>query len=113
MALKSSSGDVIRHGEAVGIGMLCEIFYSEGKSKKFDILKKLLLLYGLPTNLKKFINSGRKKSLKKDIFANIFLDKKRISKYPRIVKILQFGKSKIIEMRDNKKIKKTIDSVIF
>ena len=25
--------DVIRHGEAVGLGMLCEIFYDKGKKK--------------------------------------------------------------------------------
>ena len=39
MALQTNKGDVIRHGEAVGIGMLCEIFYNEGKSKNFYRLK--------------------------------------------------------------------------
>ena len=50
---------------------------------------------------------------KKEIFKNIFLDKKRIGKYPRIIKIIKLGKSKIIEMKNNQKIKKTIDNVIF
>ena len=27
--------DYIRHGEAVGIGMLCEVFYEKGKKKRF------------------------------------------------------------------------------
>ena len=40
MSLKGKNTDILRHGEAVGIGMLCEIFYFEGKSKKFYLLKK-------------------------------------------------------------------------
>ena len=43
--------DILRHGEAVGIGMLCEIYYLEGKSKKFLMLKNLLDYYKLPSNL--------------------------------------------------------------
>ena len=34
MSLKGKKTDLIRHGEAVGIGMLCEIYYTEGKNKK-------------------------------------------------------------------------------
>ena len=44
---------------------------------------------------------------------DIFLDKKRIGKYPRIIEILKFGKPKIVEMKDNHRIKKTISEVIF
>ena len=56
MALdKKNKSDKIRHGEAVGIGMLCEIFYANGKNKEFYLTKKILESFNLPTNIKKFI----------------------------------------------------------
>ena len=51
MSLEGKNTDIIRHGEAVGMGMLCEIFYTEGKSNKFIKLKDILRYYNLPTNL--------------------------------------------------------------
>ena len=44
MALENKKTDIIRHGEAVGIGILCEIFYTEGKSKNFKLVKKFIEL---------------------------------------------------------------------
>ena len=111
--MKTKDKDIIRHGEAVGIGMLCEIYYCEGKSKKFKFLFNLLRKYKLPTNLKSFTKNYKKQIVKKKIFKNIFLDKKRIGKYPRIIKILKLGKPKVVEMKDNYRIKKTINEVIF
>tara|TARA_S200000501_G_C20823512_1_gene743933 strand:+ start:36 stop:749 length:714 start_codon:yes stop_codon:yes gene_type:complete len=113
MSIKTKYKDIIRHGEAVGIGMLCEIYYCEGKSKKFKFLFNLLKQYNLPTDLKIFSKNYKKQKAKKEIFKNIFLDKKRIGKYPRIIKILKLGKSKIVEMKNNQKIKKTINDIIF
>ena len=112
MSLKGKNTDILRHGEAVGIGMLCEIFYFEGKSKKFYLLKNLLTNYKLPTNLSKFKIINKNKFLKKDIFKNIFLDKKKIGKYPRAIKLINIGKSKIAELKNNEKIMKTINKVI-
>ena len=41
MALdRKNKSDKIRHGEAVGIGLLCEIFYKNGKIKILFLLKK-------------------------------------------------------------------------
>lgn len=113
MSMKTKDKDIIRHGEAVGIGMLCEIYYCEGKSKNFKFLFNLLKKYKLPTNLKSFTKNYKKQIIKKKIFNNIFLDKKRIGKYPRIIEVLKFGKPKIVEMQDNHRIKKTISEVIF
>ena len=113
MSIKSKKKDIIRHGEAVGVGMLCEIYYSEGKSKKYYFVKNLLEKYNLPSNIRQFVKIKDKKKICHEVYKNIFLDKKRIGKYPRCIKILKIGKSKIIEMRNNKKIKKTIDKVLF
>ena len=112
MSLKGKKTDLIRHGEAVGIGMLCEIYYSEERSVIFNKIKEILRLYNLPENLLS-LKIKKDNGLKKRIFNNIFLDKKKIGKYPRIIKISKIGKSKIIEMKNNKKIKDTINKVLF
>ncbi len=113
MSLKGKNVDIIRHGEAVGMGMLCEIFYTEGKSIKFRKLEHILKHYYLPTNLSFFKSNQKSNKLKNEIFKNIFLDKKKIGKFPRIIKLTSIGKSKITEMKNNKKIKDTINKVLF
>ncbi len=114
MALdKKNKVDKIRHGEAVGIGILCEIFYANGRNKDFYLTKSLLEKYNLPINLKRLVKNENMNILKKKIFKNIFLDKKRINKYPRYVYLKSAGKTKIIEMKDFKKIKQTIQKIIF
>ena len=47
--------DYIRHGEAVALGILCEIYYSNKKNKLFNFAEKLFASYGLPVylNIKK------------------------------------------------------------
>jgi len=112
MALQTKKKDILRHGEAVGMGMLCEIFYT-GNLKLFEKVNYLLRFYNLPTNLKKLIKGRNQKFLINQIYKNIFLDKKRINNYPRCIKINKIGDSKIIEMKDNSKIKKTIKKVLF
>ena len=114
MSLKSKNNkDQIRHGEAVGIGILCEIFYSNGKNKNFSRVKELLSLYGLPHNINHLVDKKTQNKIKKDIYQNIFLDKKTIKKNPRYIKFISIGKTNISEMKDYKLIKKTIDKVIF
>tara|TARA_B100001564_G_scaffold346419_1_gene346112 strand:- start:108 stop:1223 length:1116 start_codon:yes stop_codon:yes gene_type:complete len=113
MALPSEKDDIIRHGEAVGIGLLCEIFYCEGKSKNFNLVKSLLLKYRLPTNIKKFTSIKKKNKLLKRIYENIFLDKKRINKFPRAIDIKNFNKPKVIEMKNNHRIMETLETVVF
>ena len=113
MALdKKNKPDKIRHGEAVGIGILCEIFYANGKNKEFYLTKKILESYNLPTNISKFINKKEIKNLKNKIYSNKFLDKKRINKNPRYINLEGLGKTKMSEMKNFKK-KKTIKEVIF
>lgn len=106
--------EVIRHGEAVGIGLLCEIFYYSGKNNlNFTLVKKILKKYNLPTNILKFIQNKNINVIQNKIYNNIFLDKKKINEYPRYIKLLNIGKTKISELRDFKKIFDTIQNVIF
>lgn len=106
------SNDVIRHGEAVGIGLLSEIYYYDGKNKNFLLTKKILHQYNLPTNIKNFFNKKYNNVIQNKIYSNIFLDKKKINQYPRYIKLLGIGKTRISELRDFKKIIKTIKEVI-
>lgn len=112
MSLEGGKKEVIRHGEAVGIGMLCEIFYNENYSNNFKKVHELLSLYKLPTNLN-FLRINRREKLLNNIFNNIFLDKKKISKYPRIIKIEKNKNLKIVEMKNFNRIKQTIKKVLF
>ena len=111
MTFKSNKGDILRHGEAVGMGMMCEIFFivkSRNYGKNFRLVKELLKNYNLPTDLKNFVRLRDKKKILNSIYKNIFLDKKRISKFPRSIKISKIGNPKIIEMKNFEKIKYTI-----
>ena len=112
MALQFEKGNEIRHGEAVGIGLLCEIYYAFGKNKDFLLTKKLLEKYKLPTNLRKFIKKDKFKKIESKIYQNIFLDKKRINTFPRYIKLLKIGNANISEMRDFDRIKDTIKKII-
>jgi 3-dehydroquinate synthetase len=97
----------------VGIGLLSEIYYHGKKNKNFILTEKILRLYDLPVNLNEFYNNKYKNIIKKKIFNNIFLDKKRIGKYPRYIKLLDVGKTKIDELKNYNKIRETIQTVIF
>ncbi len=91
--------EVIRHGEAVGVGMLSEILYSNNgvKNKIYYTCENVLKLYNLPFSLKKFnIKSG----IMKLTYQNIFLDKKKISEHPRYIKLKKLCKPQISEMKN-------------
>ena len=103
--------ELIRHGEAVGLGLLCEIFYINGKDLYFRNVKKLLQKYSLPTDLIK--SKIEKRKFKKEIYKYVFLDKKKIGKYPRYIRLSSIGKSQISELKNFERIKKTIQEVLF
>ena len=67
MSLKKKNNlDPIRHGEAVGIGILCEIYYANGKDKNFNKTKELLNLFDLPVDLKKYVKKNDQNKIKKE-----------------------------------------------
>ena len=91
--------EILRHGEAVGVGMLSEILYSNKalKNKIYAECANVLNLYNLPINLKKY---NFHSNIMNSTFQNLFLDKKRISNYPRYINIKRIGKPKISEMKN-------------
>ena len=106
--------DFIRHGEAVGLGLLCEIFYAnKSKNELFKKVFNLLSEFNLPNKIdfkKCRINQTKLQNM---IYQNIFLDKKRIDKYPRYISVKKIGVSKIKEMKNLDLINDTILKVLF
>jgi 3-dehydroquinate synthase len=106
--------DFIRHGEAVALGILCEIYYSNRKKNNlFYYVKELFDNFGLPTSLKiKKLKLDKIKLIEK-IYMNIFLDKKKINQYPRYISLKKQGKPNINEIKDFDFINDTILQVLF
>ena len=93
--------DFIRHGEAVGLGILCELFYAnKSKTKLYYNVHNLLKEFYLPTLLDLQKIKVNSKKIQNDIYKNIFLDKKKIDKYPRYINIKNIGKPSIREIKD-------------
>ncbi len=103
MALDNSSrNDIIRHGEAVSLGILCEIFYAnKGRKILYNQAERVLKDFNLPINLRTFIKDKMKSlTLQKNIYKFIFLDKKKIDQYPRFISIKKIGKPKVLPIKD-------------
>lgn len=99
------------HGEAVSVGMLFEMEYANTKKFLIDKIKKILLNYNLPLYYRLNNKSGILK-IRNEIYKNIFLDKKKISKNPRYIKILNFKKHQISEFKNYNKLKNLIKKFI-
>ena len=105
--------EVLRHGEAVGIGILCEIMISNmRKNKLFSTFRKILKNYNLPTNLNYYNHDVDKQKLVDEIYRGVFLDKKKINKYPRFISLKKIYNPKIKEIEDTGKILEVIKIII-
>ena len=96
--------DFLRHGEAVGLGMLCEIMMSQNTNRKnnsnslYYMIKQLLEKYNLPTKLK--IPNKLNKKIHSGIYEGVFLDKKTKNKYPRFISLKKICSPTIEEIKD-------------
>ncbi len=105
--------DIIRHGEAVGIGILSEIFYaSKNKTALYNKVKDYLLSFNLPTCIDYSKIPVNKVKLQNEIYKNLFLDKKRIDKHPRYISLKAIGKPSIQDIMDYDFINDTVLEVI-
>ena len=83
LAQNFKNKEKLSHGEAVSIGMLCEMYYANTKKIFFDKIISLINQYNLPSQ---FICTSKKRLgfLQKNIHKNIFLDKKKNWKISKI-----------------------------
>ena len=110
---KMLNKEYLRHGEAVGLGILCELYYSN--SKENSVQKKILDLlknYNLPTQIIGKNLKINKQQLNNSIYKNLFLDKKKISRNPRYIFMKKIYKPSIKELSDENLILQTIDRFI-
>tara|TARA_A100000164_G_scaffold378155_1_gene419036 strand:+ start:917 stop:2038 length:1122 start_codon:yes stop_codon:yes gene_type:complete len=105
--------DIIRHGEAVGIGILSELFYaSKNKTALYNKVKDYLLAFNLPISIDCSNIPINKAKLQNEIYKNLFLDKKRIDKHPRYISLKTIGKPSIQDIDDYDFINDTVIEVI-
>lgn len=105
--------EIMRHGEAVGIGILCELFLANnGKNKIFNLTEELLDLYNLPTKISFYKLKIPKQKLLDTMYKNIFLDKKKINIYPRYISLKNLYRPKTVEIEDTIKILETLKNFI-
>ena len=104
--------DYFRHGEAVGIGILCEIALSnmnkpKEKNELYKLTSDILKSYHLPIKIE-LPSKVSKLKVQNMIYKNIFLDKKRISSNPRYINLKKVGKPIIKEVEDLNSINEII-----
>ena len=99
--------EILRHGEAVGIGILTELYYAKkGMSKIYKIVENILKIYNLPIKIqcpKDLISN-----MQIEIYRNLFLDKKRIDSVPRYIMLRKLGNTTIDKLKDDTLINETI-----
>ena len=76
-------------------------------------VKDLLKTYNLPIKLDVTKIKINKIKLLNDIYKNLFLDKKKIDKYPRYISVKKIGSPKVKEIKDFDFINDTILKVLF
>ena len=95
------------------MGILCELYYAnKGNNKLLKITKNILKKYNLPITIDKGDFEKKRQILITSIYKNIFLDKKKISRYPRYIFMKKIHKSKIKELQDSDLILQTINNFI-
>lgn len=105
--------EIFRHGEAVGIGLLCELYYANGKKNRlFDYVQTLLENYNLPVKIDTSLFNNKKIVLLDSIYKNVFLDKKKVNKNPRFISLRKVHKPKIKEIQDVSLLAETISQFI-
>ena len=105
--------EVFRHGEAVGLGILCELYYShKGRSKLLNNIENLLYQFNLPTRVLENKNQNFKK-IHDEIFKYVFVDKKKIGKFPRYISLNKIGNPKIKLLDDFNLLNETISYFLY
>ena len=78
------------------------------KNNLYIFLEKLLKLYSLPTNLHQYNLKISKQKLIDKIYNSIFLDKKKIKKFPRYIGLKKMYNPVVKEIDDTGKMLEVI-----
>jgi len=105
---KIIKGDFLRHGEAVGIGIISELYLSklENKNKKLkknidiniNLIAKILEKLKLPSKL--LISKYIKQQIISECYTSVFKDKKKISTRPRYIMLSNSGDYIVKEIKN-------------
>ena len=105
--------EYLRHGEAVGLGILCELYYANGKESPIQKkVQNILKDYNLPTQIIEKNLKINKQKLNNYIYKYLFLDKKKISRHPRYIFLKKIHKPSLRELSDENLILQTINKFI-
>ena len=104
--------DYIRHGEAVGLGILCELYYAnKKKNKDYKLVSEFLSDYELPNKIDLKGKINLKQKLHNEIYKGVFLDKKKLNKFPRYISLKKIGKPQIQQIDDFNLLNETISTI--
>ena len=83
-------------------------FHQKKKNNLYIFLEKLLKLYSLPTSLHQYNLKISKQKLIDKIYNSIFLDKKKINKFPRYIGLKKMYNPVVKEIDDTGKMLEVI-----
>ena len=112
MSTENLTKEYYRHGEAVGIEFCVNCFIKPKKNILLETVKNLLRDYNLPTKIDKGDFVKKKNILLEHIYKNIYLDKKKISRFPRYIFMKKIHKPEIKELQNHDLILETINNFI-
>ena len=107
--------EILRHGEAVGLGMICEILLTKINRGNNNVIikkvEKILSLYDLPIILTT-PKLKQKNKHQNNIYKYIFFEKKKINKNPRFISLSRIGNPIIKEINDYNTLNEVIYKII-
>ena len=114
-AEESGSVTISRHGEAVALGMLgaarlADLHYGDGLDR-VAAHREMLDAYGLPKAIDTAAFDGNPEELQRDIFNNLFKDKKRNASGLRFVLVPELGRAEVVSRVDEALVRDAIASL--
>ena len=91
----------INHGEAVALGIICEMKYANTNAKFINYILNIINKYGLSKSI--LLKRTSKNNFYKKIFENLFLDKKRFQNIRDILKLTKILIQQLVNLEILKK----------
>ena len=91
----------INHGEAVALGIICEMKYANTNAKFINYILNIINKYGLSKSI--LLKRTSKNNFYKKIFENLFLDKKGFQNIRDILKLIKILIQQLVNLEILKK----------